>query len=82
MGRPKGSRNRRTLDIEYRLERIGCDPIEGIAVIALDDTNPIELRARMYRELAQYVGRVATCGKSAGGGPGTAQPLHPLDPRS
>ena len=38
-----------------RLEALGCDPIEGMAKLALDETNPPELRGRMYSELAQYV---------------------------
>jgi hypothetical protein len=32
-----------------------CDPIAGMAQIALGESNPIELRARMFAELAQYV---------------------------
>jgi hypothetical protein len=86
-GRPKGSVNKRTLAIAERLERLGCDPIESMAKIALGDVPcaackgegsvrwpgsdtayrcdacqgsgrdavPIELRAKMYIELAQYV---------------------------
>jgi hypothetical protein len=54
-GRVKGTPNRRTADVIERLERLGCDPIEGLALIAMDTTNPPELRGRMYAELAQYV---------------------------
>ena len=46
---------RRTTDIQVLLMRMGCDPIEGMAKIAMDCTNPVEIRARMYAELAQYV---------------------------
>ena len=46
-----------------KLEALGCDPIEGMAKIAMNKKQklgvrkdvPIELRAQMYRELAQYV---------------------------
>lgn len=54
-GRVKGTPNRRTADVIERLDRLGCDPIEGMAVIAMDLANPPELRGRMYAELAQYV---------------------------
>ena len=43
------------MNMMERLEELGCDPIEGIAKIALDPQNPIELRARMFSDLAQYV---------------------------
>jgi hypothetical protein len=32
-----------------------CDPITGMARIAMDENAPLEIRARMYTELAQYV---------------------------
>ena len=86
-GRQKGTPNKKTAAIAERLERLGCDPIEGMAKIALGDVPclackgegsvrwsgsdaayrcdacngggrdavPIELRAKMMVELAQYV---------------------------
>ncbi len=54
-GRVKGTPNKRTLDVVLRLENIGCDPIEGMAKLAMDSTNSPELRGRMYSELAQYI---------------------------
>ena len=54
-GRLRGTPNRRTMDIQALLTRMGCDPIEGMAKIAMDCTNPVEIRARMYAELAQHV---------------------------
>lgn len=54
-GRKAGTPNKRTLDVIERLDELGCDPIEGLAKIALDPQNPIELRARMFSDLAQYV---------------------------
>jgi len=54
-GRTAGTPNKRTLNVMERLDELGCDPIEGMAKIALDPQNPIELRARMFSDLAQYV---------------------------
>lgn len=54
-GRMVGTPNRRTVDIQSLLARLNCDPIEGMARIAMDCVNPVEIRARMYAELAQYV---------------------------
>ena len=34
---------------------MGCDPIEGMARLALDESNPPELRGRMYAELAGFL---------------------------
>lgn len=54
-GRAAGTTNRRTADIVERLALLGCDPIEGMARLAMDSANAPELRGRMYSELAQYV---------------------------
>jgi len=81
-GRPKGAKNKRTLAVEQRLAALGCDPIEGMARIAMEtapclvcdatgrvgDDEPcgqckgvgrlqasLELRGKMYSDLAQYV---------------------------
>ena len=54
-GRPKGSRTKQQLQVEERLRELGCDPIEGMARIAMDEAVPIEVRARMFTELAQYI---------------------------
>ncbi|MGH8503840.1 MAG: hypothetical protein ACREVE_15520 [Gammaproteobacteria bacterium] len=37
------------------LEALGCDPIAGMAHIAMDKTVDLSIRAQMYKELAQYV---------------------------
>ena len=34
-GRPKGSKGKRTRELEARLARLGCDPLEGMALIAM-----------------------------------------------
>jgi hypothetical protein len=54
-GRPKGSRNKQTLAVTDRLEELGCDPIEGMARIAMDEKADPSLRAQMFKELAQYI---------------------------
>ena len=45
----------RTQEVIDKLAALDCDPIEGMARIAMDDTNTPELRGRMYGELAQYI---------------------------
>jgi len=54
-GRKAGTPNKRTQDIADRLGAMGCDPIEGMALLAMDEKNSPELRGRMFSELAQYV---------------------------
>jgi hypothetical protein len=54
-GRPKGALNKRTRDVIERLAALRCDPIAGMARIAMNKKNPVELRGRMFSELAQYV---------------------------
>jgi hypothetical protein len=54
-GRQKGTPNKATQDVVVRLKELGCDPIAGMATLALDPNNSAELRGRMYSELAQYV---------------------------
>ena len=54
-GRPKGALNKRTIEVIDKLAALHCDPITGMARIAMNKKTPVELRARMYSELAQYV---------------------------
>jgi hypothetical protein len=54
-GRPKGAKNKRTQEIQDRLEELDCDPIEGMAMISADPTTSPELKFQCYKELAQYV---------------------------
>jgi hypothetical protein len=54
-GRTAGTPNKRTQDVIERLAALNCDPIEGMARIAMDEANAPELRGRMFSELAQYV---------------------------
>jgi hypothetical protein len=54
-GRTAGTPNRKTQEISALLDSLGCDPIEGMAKIAMNESHTPELRGRMYAELAQYV---------------------------
>lgn len=54
-GRLAGTPNKRTTELVDRLEALGCDPVQGMAQIAMDLNNPADLRGRMYAELAQYL---------------------------
>ena|SRR3989442_1928650 len=54
-GRQKGTPNKRTQDARELLEGLGCEPLAGMARIAMDEEQDIELRARMYAELAPYL---------------------------
>lgn len=54
-GRPKGASNKRTQEIQERLDELNCDPIEGMAMIANDTSLDHSLRLQAMKELAQYV---------------------------
>ena len=54
-GRTRGTPNKRTQEAAQILEELGCNPIRGMAEIAVSASNPSELRARMFMELAHYV---------------------------
>jgi hypothetical protein len=53
-GRQEGTPNKKTQVIAERLEALGCDPIEGMARIAIDESVDISIRAQLYIELARY----------------------------
>jgi hypothetical protein len=54
-GRIRGTPNRKTDELAAKLHGLGCDPIEGLARIAMDAATALELKVRCYAELAQYV---------------------------
>jgi hypothetical protein len=54
-GRQKGSGNKINMAVAQRLAELGCDPIEGLARMAMDKDTPRELKFRCNAELAQYV---------------------------
>jgi len=54
-GRQKGTPNKPGQQVAELLESLGCDPIEGMARIAMDPSHSPELRGKMYSDLARYV---------------------------
>ena len=50
-GQHEAAINKRTLQVIDRLAALKCDPIAGMARIAMDRKNPVELRGRMSRNL-------------------------------
>jgi hypothetical protein len=54
-GRQIGTPNKKTQAVADTLAELGCNPIKGMAKIAMDESQPMQLRATMYRELAQYI---------------------------
>jgi hypothetical protein len=54
-GRKLGTPNKNCQALSVKLDSLGCDPIEGLAKIALDPATKPELKVRCFAELAQYV---------------------------
>ncbi len=54
-GRKPGTPNKKSAEVRELLLSLKCDPITGMARIAMNSKNPPELRGRMYSELAQYM---------------------------
>src|SRR5215212_10759651 len=69
-GRQIGTPNKKTQAVADTLAELGCNPIEGMARIAMDEQAELGLRAQMYKELAQYVApkrkAVAVTGEDGG----------------
>lgn len=53
-GRVKGTPNRETRTVAAILESVGCNPILGMATIAMDSKQSPELRGKMFAVLAEY----------------------------
>ncbi len=53
-GRAKGTPNRQTQLVRDRLAELKCDPVAGLAQIAMDPANTSELRARVYADLLAF----------------------------
>lgn len=56
-GRVKGTLNKATADVQAKLDALGCDPIAGMARIAMraEKAKDDQLAGRMYAELAGYI---------------------------
>ena len=67
--------------VSARLEELGCDPITGMALIALNENEESAIRVRCYSELAQYVypKRRAVEHSGPGGGPIQVENIDPYD---
>lgn len=53
-GRVKGTLNKSSVEIQARLKELGCNPIEGLAKLAVSTENE-DIKFKCYKELAQYV---------------------------
>jgi hypothetical protein len=53
-GRARGTPNKTSRSVIEKLAELGCDPIEGLAAIAMSTNTAPELKVRCYSELAQY----------------------------
>jgi hypothetical protein len=54
-GRTRGTPNKKTELVAKKLAKVGCDPLEGLAKIAVDPETKVEIKVRCLAELAQYV---------------------------
>jgi len=54
-GRTAGTPNRKTREVAELLRSLNCDPIEGMVQIAQNENCTMELRGKMFSELAQYL---------------------------
>jgi hypothetical protein len=72
--------NKRTVAVIDRLEALGCDPIGGMARIAMDETVELSIRAQMYKELAQYVAPKRKALERSGPSKGQRPPRFIIDP--
>jgi hypothetical protein len=78
-GRRAGTPNRSTAEAKLPLEALGCDPLERMARIAMDESQPTTLRAGMDRELAQYVAPKRKALEHKGGDAGSVPPVFVID---
>src|SRR5688572_10464844 len=75
----KATPNKMTQAVVERLAALGCNPIEGMVRIAMDETQPMVLRASMYRELAQYVAPKRKALEHKGEMAGSNSPVFVID---
>ena len=54
-GRRKGTPNKPTGEAAEILRSLDCNPIEGMARIAMDPQSSPELRGKMFSDLARYL---------------------------
>lgn len=70
-GRPKGLKNKKTLQIEAMLEKLGCNPIENMVTMLKDVNVDNAIKCKLNCELANYIypKRKAIEHAGPGGGP-------------
>ncbi|MDP8991215.1 MAG: hypothetical protein M3N41_14185 [Acidobacteriota bacterium] len=54
-GRITGTPNRKTTEVAALLESLNCNPIEGMVQIAQNPDASLELRGKLFSDLAKYV---------------------------
>ena len=54
-GRPKGAHNKITLDLRKLLDEMGCNPIQGLAEIAMNKKHPVQVRSHACAILCKYL---------------------------
>lgn len=56
-GRKKGTPNKATQDVQEKLDKLGLDPIEGMARVGVmaEKEGDLKLAGKMYAELSQYI---------------------------
>ncbi len=57
-GRKAGTKNKRTEEVDARLKALGCDPIEGMARIALGDVPCMDCSQTGYVTVAQFISKL------------------------
>lgn len=54
-GRPRGAKNKRTLEAVEILANLKCNPLQGMVEISRNPNASLELRGKMHSELAKYL---------------------------
>src|SRR5215469_6296483 len=54
-GRQAATPNKATVELQQKLAALGCDPIVGMATIAENPANSVDMRLKAYSEICQYV---------------------------
>ena len=54
-GRVAGTKHKITRDVAGLLDKLNCNPLEGLATIANDPNVDTAIRARCHSELAKYI---------------------------
>lgn len=81
-GRVAGTPNRQTVDIAEKLAKLNCDPIIGMAKLAINPDASLELRGKMYSELAQYVAPKRKAVEHSAGAGATVMGMIVLPPKA